>query len=32
VELHLRDVDVEVVVAAMKECIEFSCLISLSCL
>jgi hypothetical protein len=32
VELHLRDVDVDVVVAAMKECIEFSCLISLSCL
>jgi hypothetical protein len=30
VELHLRDVVVDVVAAAMKECIEFSCLISLS--
>jgi hypothetical protein len=29
VELHLRDVVVDVVAAAMKECIEFSCLISL---
>jgi hypothetical protein len=32
VELHLLDVDVDVVAAAMKECTEFSCLISLSCL
>jgi hypothetical protein len=32
VELHLRDVDVDVVATAMKECIEFSCLILLSCL
>jgi hypothetical protein len=32
VEVHLRDVDVDVVAAAMKECVEFSCLISLSCL
>jgi hypothetical protein len=32
VEVHLRDVDVDVVAAAMKECIESSCLISLSCL
>jgi hypothetical protein len=27
VEWHLRDMDVDVVAAAMKECIEFSCLI-----
>jgi hypothetical protein len=32
VELHLQDVDVDGVAAPMKECIEFSCLISLSCL
>jgi hypothetical protein len=32
VEVHLRDVDVDIVAAAMKECIKFSCLISLSCL
>jgi hypothetical protein len=30
VEVHLRDVDV--IAAAMKECIEFICLILLSCL
>jgi hypothetical protein len=28
VEVHLWDVDVDVVATAMKECIEFSCLIS----
>jgi hypothetical protein len=28
VEVHLRDVDVDVVATTMKECIEFSCLIS----
>jgi hypothetical protein len=32
VDLHLRDVDVDVVAAEMKECNEFSFLTSLSCL